>query len=119
MKRIFLIALFAMITTGLSAQATIDLGRKLVGKNSTELIATLNDYNTYYQLHNSDKKRTVVSIEVDGAVYVYKILHSDAQVIINYRHDNKQHLLELDEVKKTGNYNKIHIGSFSTDVTLE
>ena len=119
MKRIFILALLTLTVTGLSAQATIDLGRKLVGKSSTELFSVLNDYDTYYQLHNSDKKKTVISIEVDGAVYVYKILHSDKQVIINYRHDNKQHLLELDEVKKSRNYNKLHAGSFSTDVTLE
>jgi hypothetical protein len=114
--------MFLALTTvslSLSAQATIDLGRKFVGKSSTELFSILNDYGTYYQVHNSEKKKTVVSVEVDDAVYVYKILHSDKQVIINYRHDNKQHLLELDEVKRTRNYNKIHSGSFSTDVTLE
>jgi hypothetical protein len=69
-------------------------------------------------VHNETKKKTIVSVEIDGAVYVYKILHSDRQVIINYRHDNKKHLIELEKVKKSRDYNDIHAGTFSTDVIL-
>jgi len=118
MKKVFILLFLTLITAGLSAQNTISLGKELVGKRGIELLKTLDSYSSFYMVHNDTKKKTIVSVEIDGAVYVYKVLHSDQQVIINYRHDNKEHLIELKKVKKSRDYNDIHAGTFSTDVVL-
>jgi len=108
--------LFLFAAIGLSAQSTVDIADKLVGSNAASVRSIIKNNVSYYQFHIKEKKKTVVSIEVDGAVYIYKLLHSDNKVIINYRHDNKKHLTELQSVKQRNDYNDIHVGNFSTDI---
>jgi len=101
------------------AQTTVDLGKKFVRIKAGDVQSILKNEVSYYQIHISEKKKTIVSIEVEGAVYVYKIVHSDKKVVINYRHFKKKHLLELEKVKRNRNYTEIHSGTHSTDIVLE
>ena len=105
MKKLLILSLFVIFTAPfLAAQSTVDLGRKFINSNAGDVQTILKSEVSYYQIHISEKKKTVVSVEVEGAVYVYKIVHSDNKVVINYRHYIKKHLLELEEVKKNRNY---------------
>ncbi len=120
MKKLLILSLLIIfIVPFCTAQSTVDLGRKFVNSNAGDVQSILKNEVSYYQVHISEKKKTVVSIEVDGAVYVYKLVHSDKKVVINYRHFKKKHLLELEEVKKNRNYSEIHPGTHSTDIVLE
>lgn len=120
MKKLLIISVLVMFTVPfLTAQSTVDIGKKLVKSNAGDVQSILKNEVSYYQVHLSEKKKTVVSIEVDGAVYVFKIIHSDKRVIINYRHYKKKHLLELEKVKKNRDYTEIHPGTHSTDIKLE
>ncbi|MCB2209216.1 MAG: hypothetical protein KQH67_13070 [Bacteroidetes bacterium] len=120
MKRLLILSLFVMFTSPLlTAQSTVEIGRKLVKSNAGDIQSIIKNEVTYFQVHISEKKKTILSLEVDGAVYVYKVIHSDKKVIINYRHYIKKHLLELEKVKKNRDYKEIHPGTFSTDIVLE
>jgi competence protein ComGC len=120
MKKLLILSLLVIFTVPfLSAQSTVEIGKKFVNSKAGDVQSILKNEVSYYQIHVSEKKKTVVSIEVDGAVYVYKLIHSDKKVIINYRHFKKKHLLELEEVKKNRNYTEIHAGTHSTDIVLE
>ena len=118
MKKSIVLLSLLLASIGLSAQSTIDIGDKLVGSNTASVQSIIKDNVSYYQFHINEKKKTVVSLEIDGTIYVYKIFHSDKKVVINYRHDNKKHLLELEKVNKLSNYNDKHVGNFSTDIFL-
>lgn len=120
MKKLLILSLLVIFTMPFcAAQSTVDLGRKFVKSKAGDVQSILKNEVSYYQVHVSEKKKTVVSIEVDGAVYVYKLVHSDKKVVINYRHFKKKHLLELEKVKKNRSYTEIHPGTHSTDIVLK
>jgi hypothetical protein len=118
MKKSIVLLGLLLVVIGLSAQSTIEIGNKLVASTASTVHSIIKNDVSYYHFHINEKKKTVVSLEIDSAVYVYKIFHSDNKVIINYRHDNQKHLRELEEVIKQSRYSDKHIGNFSTDIFL-
>ena len=61
MKKLLILSLLTIfITPFCSAQSTVDLGRKLVNSNAGDVQSILKNEVSYYQVHVSEKKKTVV-----------------------------------------------------------
>jgi hypothetical protein len=134
-KSIFLVFISICICFNAYSQKITheDIAKSLLNKYETEIYSTLDALGVWYKFHKSItvqfEHKYIFSIEnsmKSVKVYVLKtdfdtsIKRSERflprkieYVIINFNHDNKEDLKELDEINNAA---EIKIGKYSTDV---
>jgi hypothetical protein len=123
---------FLVVSISANAQARdkgtdTEIVNAILGKNVATLNSSLDALGIWYYYHTDDDKaakepsKRVYSMQTgSGAVKVYSIFVNDKklidEIIINFRHDNREHIEDYQAIGKAGDH---HVGVHSTDVTFK
>ena len=99
----------------------VNFAQSMIGRKLYDVTTTLDSLNIYYKVHfpqSIKPQMKVISISFDGKsakVFTFLFTKYDRvinKITINYRHDNLNHLKDLEKIKDVD----YHVGKYSTDI---
>lgn len=126
MRKLFVAIVISILlfpTLSYSQIQDVDLVDALIGSNVFELHETLETLELWNHGNPSPTDNAKYSVSIEngtGTTKLFTFFYDGNgwinKMVINYQHDNRKHLEELDKLKKI--FDNVHVGKFSTDVTV-
>ena len=128
-----LIILFTLVSSASFGQVTDnDIVNALLGRKHYEVNQILDSLGVWYHLHIPQKVGTIDVEEIKSSAKFYSISDSKGsvkvyilklrketwvdEIVINYRHDNRQ---SVEDITRVVNPSNLHVGTYSTDITFK
>lgn len=131
MKKILLIIILLGLTSIVKSQVTdLDIANSLLGQHYLRYGKVLDSLGVWYYHHGGEHLNLSIA-DGDGTVKSFYLsfhlkkasdgrkFHNHGKiykVVINYRHDSKEQIMDLKKIKAHGD---VSIGKFSTDVVIK